>query len=278
MATTDGRLTAPLVDFYGALAAGGVGAVTIGTCWPLSAGDNPGPHIALASDGAIPDLANCVDRIHHGGACALVLIDQPVDCHALGDDELLGLTRAWVAAAQRASSAGADGIMVSCADNGLFHYLLSPRSNGRAGAYGGSLERRMRLLLETVEKLQARFGTRMFIGVRLLAEEFVSNGMTLQDARVVARRLSVAGVRLIDVCAPATGSAPMAQFPGWRAPLAAAIRTVVDVPVMVGDLNDDPEFADSILAERSADLVSLDEALTKNPNWPVHARSTLETD
>jgi 2,4-dienoyl-CoA reductase-like NADH-dependent reductase (Old Yellow Enzyme family) len=229
----------------------------------------------LYGDQFIPGLADCIEQIHKAGSYAFVHVDQPLDMASRSDGDLQELSRAWIAAAQRASSAGADGVMLSCVDGGPFHYLLSPLTNRREGAFGGVLERRNRLLLETVEKLHARFSSRMVVGLRLLVDEFTPGGVTIQDARVVARRLTVAGVRLIEAYAPTTGTSPMAHFPGWRTPLAMAIRAVVDVPVMVGDLNADPEFTDSVLAERSADLVALGEILHENPTWPREARAAL---
>lgn len=270
----DGGVSRDLAAFYAARAIGGAGTIVLEAGWPLPPVAAGAAHIALYDDAAVENLALCVERIHRAGSCALIRIDQPITIDALSDDSLRAVGDSWLAAAERANEADFDGVMLSCVEGGVFQRLLSPLTNQRSGRYGGSLENRTRLLLETVEHLSAHFGSRMLIGLRLLAEEFTPGGVTLQDARVIARRMTGAGVRLIEVYAPASGAAPMAQFPGWRAPLAAAIRSIADVPIILGDLNDDAEFASSLLDDRSADFAAFDELLCNDPRWPQRARVT----
>jgi len=270
----EGGAATTLADYYAARAAGGAGAVVVEAAWPMRP-ERGQPHLGLYDDDFIPGINLIIERIHRAGACAIMLIDQPLAVDSYTDADLVALSRAWLAAVQRASVAGADGVMLSCAGGGPFHQLLSPLSNHRNGPFGGSLEHRTRLLLETVERLHMRFGRRMLLGLRLLADEFTPGGVSVQDTRVVARRLAGAGINLIEVFAATSGAAPMAHFPGWLTPLAAAIRAVVDVPVMVGDLNDDPAFVDSVLADRYADLVDLGQVLHEEPDWPQRAHDEL---
>lgn len=274
-ANVEGGVTAELANYYAARATGGAGAVVIEPAWPVRPEHGGQPHLGLYDDAFIPGLNLVVERIHRAGACAILLIDQPLAIGGCTDADLVALNRAWLAAVQRASVAGADGVMLSCADGGPFQQLASPLSNRRNGPFGGSLEHRTRLLLETVERLHTRFGGRMLLGLRLLADEFTPGGVSMQDTRVIARRLTGAGINLVEVFAATGGAAPMAHFPGWLTPLAAAIRAVVDVPVMVGDLNDDPAFVDSILADRYADLVDLGDVLRDEPAWPQRAHDEL---
>ena len=105
-------------------------------------------------------------------------------------------------------------------------------------------------------------GSRFVVGIRLNVEEFAPGGLTLQDARVIAKRLIAAGVKLLEVSAEAKGNVPVAQFPGWRVPLAAGIKAVVDVPVIVGALSDDVLLADSVIREGSADPSTLGVKMT----------------
>jgi 2,4-dienoyl-CoA reductase-like NADH-dependent reductase (Old Yellow Enzyme family) len=165
--------------------------------------------------------------------------------------------------------------MLSAADGGLFEQLVSPLQNERADRYGGNIAGRLRLLLSVVEGVQKWIGEHFIVGVRLNVEEFAPGGLTLQDTRVIAKRLIGAGVRLLEVSARTTGDTPIAQFPGWQVPLAAAIRAVVEVPVLVGGLLDDPTLADSVIRDGSADLVALGEVLRTEPLWPQEAWAAL---
>jgi 2,4-dienoyl-CoA reductase-like NADH-dependent reductase (Old Yellow Enzyme family) len=113
------------------------------------------------------------------------------------------------------------------------------------------------------------------VGVRLNVEEFAAGGLTLQDARVIAKRLIGAGVRLLEVSARTSADTPIARFPGWLGPLAAGIKAIVEVPVLVGSLSDDPMLADGIIRDGSADLAALNEALWRDPLWPQRAQAAL---
>lgn len=274
-AGVDGTANDALIAWYDARARGGVGTIILEAAWPLRPQHAGTPHLGLYDDAFIPGLSACVERLHRSGSCVIVMIDQPLHTLPMAEAELRGLRAAWVAAASRAYAARADGMMLSCADSGPFHELISPLTNTRTDTYGGSLENRTRLLLEVTERLHTRFGARAFISLKLLVEEFTPGGVTLQDARVIARRLTGAGVRLIEAYAVAEGATHVAHFPGWQVPLAASLRTIADVPVLVGGLSDDPELADSIIRDHSADMVALGDVLCDEPDWPMRARLAL---
>jgi 2,4-dienoyl-CoA reductase-like NADH-dependent reductase (Old Yellow Enzyme family) len=95
---------------------------------------------------------------------------------------------------------------------------------------------------------------------------------------VIAKWLIGAGVRLLEVSARTSGNTPIAQFPGWKVPLAAGLKAVVEVPVLVGGLSDDPKLTDSVIRDGSADLVALSEVLRVHPHWPREARAALVED
>jgi 2,4-dienoyl-CoA reductase-like NADH-dependent reductase (Old Yellow Enzyme family) len=203
------------------------------------------------------------------------MLDQPLQLGRLGHAEIDQIGEAFIAAAWRVHAAGADGIMISCADGGPFEQLISPLHNRRTDRYGGSPGTRLRLLLDVVEGIGRWMGSDFVVGVRLNVEEFAPGGLTLQDTRVIAKRLAGAGVKLLETCAGIGASYPIAQFPGWCVPLAAGIKAVVDVPVMVGGLSDDAALVDSVIREGSADLVTLSEVLQAEPDWPHSARQAL---
>jgi NADPH2 dehydrogenase len=113
----------------------------------------------------------------------------------------------------------------------------------------------------------------------MVAEEFAPNGITLQDARVGARRLVGTGVNLLDVMTDTRTEAPVAQFPGWRVPLAGNLKRVLpDVPLSSSGLLGDPRLADSVIREGSVDLVMLGRSLRTNPYWAHIARIILASD
>jgi 2,4-dienoyl-CoA reductase-like NADH-dependent reductase (Old Yellow Enzyme family) len=203
------------------------------------------------------------------------MLDQPLAVAALSVAAIDQIGEAFVAAAWRARAAGADGVMLSTADGGPFEQLVSPLHNHRNDRYGADSAGRLRLMLAVVEAIQRWIGEHFVVGVRLNVEEFAAGGLTLQDARVIAKRLTGAGVRLLEISAKTSGDTPIARFPGWLGPLAAGIKTVVEVPVLVGSLSDDPLLADGLIRDGSADLAALNEALRKEPLWPRRAQTAL---
>jgi 2,4-dienoyl-CoA reductase-like NADH-dependent reductase (Old Yellow Enzyme family) len=223
---------------------------------------HPVAHLGIYADVQIPALHACLTAIQYEGCVALVMLDQPWT----SSDDLDLIAEAIILAAWRARAAGAEGIMLSTVDGGPFQRLFEP----------GQGEVRLTALLHVIETLAGWLGKRCLIGVRLAIEEQVAGGMTLQDARVVARRLTSVGVQLIEMVVRVGGSAPVAQFPGWCTPLSSAIRAVVEVPVLVGGQLDDPQLAEQALLDRSADLIAVGDRLRLEPRWPAHASAILE--
>jgi 2,4-dienoyl-CoA reductase-like NADH-dependent reductase (Old Yellow Enzyme family) len=274
-AAPGGFADSALAAYYSARAQGGAGMLVFEHTYVLPPPDSTIPHLGLYGDTQIADLYHCIVATHKQGAATLVMLDQPLSLATWGSAAVVELGEAFIAAAWRARAAGAAGVMLSAADGGPFEQLISPLQNQRVDRYGGDSAGRLRLLLEVVEGIQKWLGERFVIGIRLNVEEFAPGGLTLQDARVIAKRLIGAGVKLLEVTARASADIPIAHFPGWQVPLAAGMKAVVEVPVLVGKLSDDPTLADSVIRDGSADLVALNEALRNNPRWPLEAHATL---
>jgi 2,4-dienoyl-CoA reductase-like NADH-dependent reductase (Old Yellow Enzyme family) len=275
LATPDGFISSALTEYYVERARGGAGMLIFEHTYVMSPSDSPAPHLGLYADAQAADLHHCIAALHNVGAAALVMLDQPLALAALGAPAIDEIGEAFIAAAWRARAAGADGVMLSTADGGPFEQLVSPLQNQRNDRYGADSTGRLRLLLAVVEGIQRWIGELFIVGVRLNVEEFTAGGLMLQDARVIAKRLIGAGVRLLEISAKNSGDTPIARFPGWLAPLAAGIKTVVEVPVLVGSLSDDPKLADGLIRDGSADLAALNEVLRKDPLWPQRAQMAL---
>jgi 2,4-dienoyl-CoA reductase-like NADH-dependent reductase (Old Yellow Enzyme family) len=274
-ATLNGFGGGALSEYYVERARGGAGLVVFEHTFALPPSDSTTPHLGLYDDAHIADFHHCIAAIHREGTAALVMLDQPLALAALGAPAIDEIGEAFIAAAWRARAANADGVMLSTADGGPFEQLVSPLQNHRDDRYGADPAGRLRLLLNVVESIQTWIGEHFVVGVRLNVEEFAAGGLTLQDARVIAKRLIGAGVRLLEVSARTSADTPIARFPGWLGPLAAGIKAIVEVPVLVGSLSDDPMLADGIIRDGSADLAALNEALWRDPLWPQRAQAAL---
>ncbi len=210
-------------------------------------------------------------------APSAVAFGRYVQPRALGLPEIDSVVRAFAAAAGRALEAGFEVAEVHAAHGYLLHQFLSPLSNLRDDAYGGSLAGRARLLYEVVDAVRAVWPGPLF--VRVSATDWVDGGLTVSDAGAVARELAGRGVDLIDVSSGGVSAEQKIEVgPGYQVPFARAVRAASGLPVAAVGLITDPVQAETILVEESADAVLLARALLREPHWPQRAARELGDD
>jgi 2,4-dienoyl-CoA reductase-like NADH-dependent reductase (Old Yellow Enzyme family) len=167
-------------------------------------------------------------------------------------------------------------IEVHAAHGYLLHEFLSPLSNTRADAYGGSFENRIRLCLEVVDAVRREWPDSLPVFVRISATDWTPGGWDVEQSVELARRLHERGVDLVDCSSGGNVShAAIPVGPGYQVPFAERIRRDVGVPTgAVGLITTAPE-ADAIVREGRADAVLLARALLRDPYWPLHAAREL---
>ena len=182
----------------------------------------------------------------------------------------------FAAAARRAEALGVDLIEIHAAHGYLLHQFLSPLSNTRSDAWGGSLENRMALLLAVFDAVKAAVSSEMAVGVRISATDWVEGGWNLAQSIELARVLDARGCHFIHVSSG--GLDPRQQIPvgpGYQVPLAQAIKAEVAMPVIAVGLITEPTHAEAIVATGQADAVGLARGILYNPRWPWHAAAAL---
>lgn len=182
----------------------------------------------------------------------------------------------FVAAAKRALAAGFQIVEVHAAHGYLLHQFLSPLSNQRTDAYGGSFENRSRLAREVVAAVRAVWPDNLPLLVRLSATDWVAGGWNCDETVELCRILRALGVDLVDVSS--AGLVPWAQIPvgaGFQTEFAARIRREADLPTAAVGLITSPQQADHIVRSGQADLVLLGRELLRDPYWPLHAAQAL---
>lgn len=227
---------------------------------------NGGAHLA-DEEGGWPIVAP--SAVAFGGALGKV----PA---ALGLDGIAQVRRAFVDAALRAREAGFQWIELHAAHGYLLHQFLSPLSNHRTDAYGGSFDGRVRLALETAAAVRAVWPGDLPLAVRLSCTDWEPGGWDLEQSVELARRLKGLGVDLIDCSSGgATPTAKIPVGPGYQVPFAEAIRAQAGVATAAVGLITEPDQAEEILERGRADLVFLARAMLRDPYWPVHAAKAL---
>lgn len=197
----------------------------------------------------------------------------------MGLADLQQVVTQFEASAARALQAGFQVVEVHMAHGYLLHQFLSPLSNKRTDAYGGSLENRMRFPLEVFRRVREVWPQELPVMARLSVTDWVEGGWELTQALELCRQLKSFEVDLVD-CSSA-GLIPDAVIPvapGFQVPLAAEIRRQVGLPTGAVGLITSAVQAEQIVATGAADVVLLARELLRDPYWPIHAASELKVD
>ncbi|WP_375417240.1 NADH:flavin oxidoreductase/NADH oxidase [uncultured Hymenobacter sp.] len=183
------------------------------------------------------------------------------------------------AAARRALAAGFQVAEIHAAHGYLLHEFLSPLSNQRTDAYGGSFENRIRLLRETVAAVRAVWPEHLPLFVRLSTTDWTPGGWTVEESIELAKLLKNEGVDLLDCSTGGNvAKADIPLSPGYQVEFAARIRHETGLPVGAVGLLTDAAHCEEIVARGQADLVLLAREELRQPYFPLHAAHQLEAD
>ncbi len=178
-------------------------------------------------------------------------------------------------AARRAHEAGFDVVEVHAAHGYLLHQFLSPLSNRRTDAYGGSPENRARLLVETVDAVRAVWPEGKPVIVRVSATDWREDGLQVDDVAAVAKELAGHGVDLVDVSTGGVAPAEITVGPGYQVPHARRVREVTGMPTGAVGLITSAAQAEQVLVDGAADVVLLGREALRDPHWPLRAAHDL---
>lgn len=195
---------------------------------------------------------------------------------ALALEELPDVVDAFRAGARRALDAGFDLVELHAAHGYLLHQFLSPLSNRRDDAYGGSLENRARLLLEIVRAVRAELGAEVPILVRFSATDYADGGWDAEQTAVVAGWAREAGADLFDISTGGLVSGVRIPLgPGYQVPFAESVREAAGVPVNAVGLITDAAQAQHIVESGQADAGMLGREAMRDPHFTLRAASEL---
>ncbi len=183
----------------------------------------------------------------------------------------------FVAATEMALRCGFDLLELHCAHGYLLSAFITPLTNRRGDAYGGSLDNRLRFPLEVFEAVRAVWPEEKPISVRISAHDWVgAEGVTPAEAVAIARRLGEAGVDIIDVSAGQTSTRAQPVYGRmFQTPFSDRIRNETGLATMaVGNIYE-PDHVNSILMAGRADLCCLARPHLADPYWTLHAAAAL---
>ncbi len=299
-----GAVTPALLEHYRLMARSGVALVVVENVsidHPVASGSLL--ELRADTDGCLEGLTRLARTVKDEGALACIQLNhagrfakaapEPVapsavpafgrTPRALDADELPGVAQKFAETARRAQQAGFDMVELHGGTGYLLSEFISPRTNRRTDAYGGSLENRCRFPLEVIGAVKDTVGD-MPVGYRFLADEWLPDGLTLAESRLAAQLLEAAGLVYLSVMGgtyESFGTPPVierGQKSGYMTDLAATVKASVGIPVVTAGRIDSGELAERIIAEGQADLVGLGRMLWADPEWVVKVREGREDE
>lgn len=193
---------------------------------------------------------------------------------AMSAADIAATVQAFAAAAERAVAVGFDAVEIHAAHGYLMHQFLSPLVNERTDEYGGSLENRCRLLIQTAAAVRGAVSVPLL--VRISATDWVDGGWDLEQSVWLCNELRAVGVDLIDVSTGGAVPAPsLKPAPGYQVEFATAIRNRCGIPTSAVGLITDPQQAAQIVEAELADVVMVGRAALRDPHWPWFAAEAL---
>ncbi|MCX6063031.1 MAG: NADH:flavin oxidoreductase [Caldiserica bacterium] len=302
-ADAEGLPSPATAGHYGSMATTGVALVVVEHSCVTPEGRASPRQISLASDAHVAGHAAIAAAIHASGAlCAAQIshsgsnrraempgrclgpsaVENPVSHlvpEEMSKNDIVAVIRAFGAAADRVHRAGYDFVEIHCAHGYLLGEFLSPLTNHRTDTYGGTAAGRRRLPLEIVEEVRAAVHGDLPLMVRLgVADnppllQLYEGGLTIAEGVEAARALDDAGVAILDLSAGICGSRP-AGITGeaYFRPFAEAVSSAVRCHVVCTGGITQPQTAQEIIENGTADLVGVGRALVADHDWVRKAR------
>ena len=305
----DGVPSDRMVAYHAARAKGGAGLIIIEAARVHPSGESSRPGIRAYSDDCIPAYARLAGAVQGHGAKIFGQLTHPgremgvgadgtrlapfapssvpnerfhVMPRAMPVDVINEIIDGFRSGAARMRQAGLDGVEVVASHGYLLAQFLSPRVNLRRDEWGGDFEGRLRFVRACIAAAREGAGEDMIVGLRLSGDEKEASGLDAGEVLQIAEVLAGDGV--LDYLNVAAGSSaslagsthivpPMIYEAGYTAPLAAAIKARVDLPVFVAGRINQPQIAEGVLASGQADMCAMTRAMISDPEMPNKARA-----
>jgi len=299
MAADDGGCTAKLIDMMAALAEGGVGLIISSHAYVSPEGQAGPWQLGIYKDDLVLGLESMTKAVHdRGGRIVLQLAHAgffsfakltgqtpmaPSDVAGFAKgprremmlEDIRQVVSAYGAAAKRAQQAGFDGVQIHSAHGYLLNQFLSPAFNQRNDRYGGDIRNRARILIEVLQSVRNAVGSNYPVLVKLNCQDFIDNGLTLEDSLQVGVMLAQNGIDAIELSGgvlvggklnPVRVGIKTEEKEAYFQREAAAFKKQVDVPLILVGGNRSFQVAERLVKDGVADYLSMSRPLIREPD------------
>jgi 2,4-dienoyl-CoA reductase-like NADH-dependent reductase (Old Yellow Enzyme family)/thioredoxin reductase len=301
LANPDGSVTDRMIRHYKETALGGCGLVIVEYAYVDNDASRASPcQLSISTMDHIPGLSLLSQTIQANGAKAAIQIShagrqkftlsRPIkapsavpweEMHAMGCpppdvltfEEIGEIVKSFGMAAKRAQLADFDMVEIHGCHGYLISNFLSPRTNKRTDWYGGSLENRMRFLLEVIEEIMRQVGPDYPVCVRLSGIDYEPDGTTIEETIELSRQLEAMGVAVIHMSGGNHHQtiheiSPIGMPPANNVWAAEAVKKEINIPVIASGSLNSPDLAEQVLREGKGDFVALGRPLWADPYFP----------
>ena len=308
LANQDGTVSEGLITFYETRALGGAGLIITEATRVVSHGRHNGWQLGAFDDKQVEGLTRLTERVHQAGSAIFMQLYHPgcqttnklaggelltpsgrastalpaQKCRAMKKADIDALVKAFVDAAVRARAAGFDGIELNAAHGYLLGEFLSPYTNKRTDAYGGSVKGRCRFLQEILVAIRQAVGEEFPVSLCVSADEFLwqagikESGIDLPECIAILAQLIPFGLDAVNVSAGILESQNCAWEPisypqGWRVYLPETVKQHISIPVIGTSVIREPAFAEQLLKRGALDFVGVARGQVADPEWGLKA-------
>jgi 2,4-dienoyl-CoA reductase-like NADH-dependent reductase (Old Yellow Enzyme family)/thioredoxin reductase len=304
LANPDGSVTDRMLRYYKDVAMGGVSMVIVEYAYVDNDASKASPcQLGVSSMDHIAGLSLLAQTIRANGAKAALQIShagrqkftlsRPIkapstvpweEMHFMGCpppdvltfEEIQDIVKSFGIAAKRVQLAEFDMVEIHACHGYLISNFLSPRTNKRTDWYGGSLENRMRFLLEVTDEIKSQVGPEYPVCMRLSGTDYEPDGHTIEETIELSKRLEAMGIAVIHMSGGNHHQtihevSPMGMSLCHNVWAAEAVKKEVGIPVIASGSITLPALAEEVLEKRKGDFVALGRPLWADPKWPQKA-------
>ena len=278
MATDDGACTPQLVNLISDLVAGQIGLIITGHAYVREDGQHAPWQLGIHRDALIPELRQLTRAVHEQEGKIVIQLGYGGEylsksrVSRMNTDDFHALAKAYGQAAVRALKAGFDGVQILAAHGFFLSQMLCPRYNDRTDEYGGKIDNRARALIEVLESIRGAVGMDYPVLAKLNCQDYVENGLTLEESIKVAVMLETAGIDAIELSGGLLNNPNVMRSThdsgdtwAYFQSEARVFKETLNVPlILVGGIRS-YEAAEHLVGEGLADYISMSRPFIREP-------------
>ena len=279
MADDDGNCSSILIELMSELAKGGVGLIITGHTYVHQNGRHSPWQLGIDRDELIPGLKRMTRAVHEAGGKIAVQLGyggaylSRSRVRSLSISDIQELIKAYGQAAIRAKEADFDAVQIFAAHGFFLSQLLCPRYNDRTDLYGGDIQNRARMLLEVLEAVRQAVGPDYPVLIKLNAQDFVENGLSLEDAIRIGVLLEKNGIDAIELSGGLLNNPNVLRThirseadEAYLQNEARAFKEKINVPLILGGGIRSYNVAEKLIEDGTADYISMCRPFIREPD------------